>query len=119
MCLGFAVHLSRKGRSHDVIKWSEYALENKSQWSGRDYTKKVYNLHRLRATAAHGLWERADKVFIEERTEPNESKANRYRARAKTFAREWLDYAKASGQDTSKPRKYCVSAAGNMEYCPG
>jgi len=119
MCLSYSIHLNRSGRSHSVIKWSEYALENKSQWAGRAYTKKVYQLHRLRATAAHGLWERADKAFIEERNDSNEAAAGKYRDRAKTYAREWLDYAKASGQDTSKPVKYCVSAAGNMEYCPG
>jgi hypothetical protein len=119
MCLSYAIHLNRSGRSHSVIKWAGRALDNKAEWSGRAFTKKVYQLHRLRATAAHGLWERADKAFIQERNDSNEAAAGKYRSKAKTYAREWLDYAKASGQDTSKPVKYCVSAAGNLEYCPG
>ena len=119
MCLSYAIHLNRSGRSHSVIKWATRALDNKAEWSGRAFTKKVYQLHRLRATAAHGLWERADKAFIQERNDSNEAAAGKYRSKAKTYAREWLDYAKASGQDTSKPVKYCVSAAGNLEYCPG
>ena len=52
-------------------------------------------------------------------TDANEAAAGKYRSRAKTYAREWLDYAKASGQDKSKPMKYCASASGNKEYCPG
>jgi hypothetical protein len=121
MCLVYAIHLSRGGvgRSSEVIRWTGYALENKAQWSGGAHTRNVYNLNKLRAQAAHRLWKAAEDRFTDDRSDANEAKAARYRNKAKTFAREWLDYAKASGKDTSQPMSMCVSAAGSTEYCPG
>ena len=68
--------------------------------------------------AASRLWKRAEKRFVKDRNEKNEAKANKYRSMAKQSSRAWLDYAKASGKDTSRPLSACVSASGNTEFCP-
>jgi hypothetical protein len=121
LCMTYAVHLSRGGvgRSAGVIRWSNYALENKQQWKGATYTKNVYGLYKLRATAANKLWQASEKAFVELRNDANEKKAVQRRGQAMDFAREWLDYARASGKDTKKPLSMCVSAAGNREFCEG
>lgn len=121
LCLTYAIHLSRGGvgRSYGVIRWSDYALENKQQWSGATYKKNVYGLYKLRAVAANRLWQDAEAKFVAERNDENEKKAAKLRGQAMDFAREWLDYAKASGKDTKQPLSMCVSAAGNKEFCDG
>jgi hypothetical protein len=120
MCLVFAIHLHKKGvgKATQVIRWSDYAMENKSVWSGSTHTRNVYYLHKLKSQGASRLWKRAEKQFVKDRNEKNESKANQYRSMAKQFSRAWLDYAKASGKDTSQPMAACVSASGNTEFCP-
>jgi hypothetical protein len=120
MCLVFAIFLHKRGvgKATQVIKWSDYALENKSKWSGASHTRNVYYLHQLKSEAASRLWKRAEKRFVKDRNEKNEAKANKYRSMAKQSSRAWLDYAKASGKDTSRPLAACVSASGNTEFCP-
>jgi hypothetical protein len=120
MCLVFSIHLHKKGvgKATQVIRWSDYAMENKSVWSGSTHTRNVYYLHKLKSQAASRLWKRAEKQFVKDRNEKNEAKANQYRSMAKQFSRAWLDYAKASGKDTSQPMAACVSASGNTEFCP-
>ena len=44
LCLSYAHYLSSTKRYTSVIKWSEYALENKQKWSGNAYVKKVNSL---------------------------------------------------------------------------
>lgn len=121
LCFTYAIHLSRggAGRAQGVIRWSEYALENKQQWSGSTYTKNVYNLYKLRAQAANALWQDAEQKFVAERDDEKEAAAKKYRGMAKDFSREWLDYAKASAQSTTAPLALCVSAAGNKDFCEG
>ncbi len=41
----------------------------------------------------------------------------RARGRAKTFALDWLDFARATGQESSQAMSLCVSVAGNRNYC--
>lgn len=121
LCFKYALHLSRGGvgRAAGVIRWADYALENKQQWEGATYTKNVSGLYKVRAQAANRIWEDAEKKVVEDRSEENESKAERARGQTKDFAREWLDYARASGQDTAAALALCVSAAGNKEFCGG
>lgn len=121
LCMKYAIHLSRGGvsRSHGVIKWADYALDNKQQWTGATYTKNVNNLYKLRAVAAKRLWEDAEAKFVADRNDENEGAAAKFRGQAKDYAREWLDYARASGSDTKEPLGLCVSAAGNKEFCGG
>jgi thymidylate synthase len=107
------------GRSHGVIRWADYALENKQQWSGTTYKKNVYALYKLRAQAANKLWQSAEAKYVEDRSDTNEVKAKKYRDLTKNYGREWLDYARASGQSTKSPLSLCVSAAGSTDFCEG
>jgi hypothetical protein len=121
MCMAYAIQLAKGGvgRASGVIRWADYALENKQKWTGANYSKNVYNLYKLRATAANKLWESAEAKFNEERNEANEQAAARYRGMTKDYAREWLDYARASQGSTTQPLALCVSAAGSKEFCEG
>ena len=119
MCFRYALHLSKKGVAYgeEVIRWTGYALENKQKWTGDVYKKRLYHLYRVRTEAAAELWKDAEQVLIVEPTDENEATTERYRALAKEYAREWLDYAKASEQGTERPLQLCLSAAGTMAAC--
>ena len=39
------------------------------------------------------------------------------RGMAKDYSREWLDYARAAGEDIKKPMALCVSTSGSKKYC--
>ena len=119
LCFKYAIHLSRTGRHGSVIRWADYALENKQQWSGATYKKNVYALYKLRAQAANSLWQAAEQKFVEERSDTNEAEATKWRDTTKNYAREWLDYARASEQTTKAPLALCVSAAGSADFCEG
>ena len=122
MCFKYALHLSRGGsaRAQGVIRWADYALENKHKWQGGTYKTRVFNLYKLRAEAANKLWQDAEKNYATvDHSEENEAKSAKYRGTAKDYAREWLDYAKVSAQDTKTAMALCVSAAGNRAFCEG
>ena len=121
LCFKYAMHLSRGGvsRAFGVIKWAGYALDNKSQWSGSTFKKRVNALYKLRAQAASRIWEQANRDLINAASnrEDLKSKEGKARGQAKTFAKEWLDYARASGQDARAAQALCESAAGSREFC--
>ncbi|MFH1469563.1 MAG: caspase family protein [Pseudomonadota bacterium] len=119
LCFKYTIYLSKKGmqNAEEVIIWGSRALERKDTWSGRLYEKKVFALHQLRAEAAMHLWQQAEKRYLAERTLQNDAATDDARARAKEFARAWLDYARASEQDVATAFKLCLSAAGAEEYC--
>jgi hypothetical protein len=121
LCMKYAVYLyrSNSGQEAGVIRWSGYALENKQSWSGSTYKRNVYTLYKLRAQAANRQWERAEAKFVESREPEAEATAKKARGKVKDFSREWLDYARASGQQTKQPLALCVSAAGSAEFCQG
>jgi hypothetical protein len=121
LCFKYAIFLSRKGvgRAHGVIRWSDYALENKSRWSGGTFVSRVYALFKLKAEAANRIWQAAEEAYVADRSDENEAKAQKYRDLTKVYSREWLDYARSSSQDTKNAMALCVSAAGNREYCEG
>ncbi len=121
LCFKYAIFLSRKGvgRAHGVIRWSDYALENKSRWSGGTFVSRVYALMKLKAEAANRIWQAAEEAYVADRSDENEANAQKYRDLTKVYAREWLDYARSSSQDTKNAMALCVSAAGNREYCEG
>lgn len=122
LCYKYALHISRGGvsRANGVIRWADYALENKQRWSGPTYKSNVYALYKLKAEAAAKLWAAAEQEFTTgDHSDEAEAKAQRARGVAKDYAKEWLDYARTSGQDTATAMKLCVSAAGNREYCDG
>ena len=119
LCLKYAMFLSRGGGGDGwgVIRWSNYALENKQAWSGATYTKYVYQLYRLRAQSATRLWQESEKEFVASRAQDVEAEAAKRRGIAKDYAREWLDYARESAQDATDASNLCVSAAGNAAFC--
>jgi hypothetical protein len=122
LCFKYALHLSRggAGRAQGVIRWADYSLENKAKWSGTTYKTRVFSLYKLRAEAANKLWQDAEKEYAEgERSDEKEAKAAKYRGQAKDYSREWLDYAKASAQDTKTALALCVSSSGNRAFCEG
>lgn len=119
LCYKFALVLSR-GEIEDaelVLRWADYALENKHNWEGPTYTSRVYGLYRLKAETATRLWHDAETDFIEERSEENGASAERYRGLAKDLAREWLDYARTSAQPADRAFVLCESASGNQSFC--
>ena len=121
LCMLYAVHLHKKGVEFDdeAIYWSAYALENKQVWVGDEYVKRVNGLYRLRAEAANRLWSTAEKAYQKDPTDDNDAATKEYRGQAKDFAREWLDYARASGQDYKTALELCRSAAGSDDFCQG
>ena len=94
---------------HEVIKWSEVSLERRSAWKGRTYTNRTFQLMKVRAMAATALWDgytRGQEM----------AKAEEMRLQAKTFSREWLDFARSAKWDTSEAEVMCASAA-SAEAC--
>jgi hypothetical protein len=119
LCYAYARHLSQKGvaQGEEVIRWADYALENKQRWSGDMYRKRVFSLYRLRAEAANELWKDAEQNLIADPTDANDAQTLKWRGKAKDYSREWLDYAQASEQDPGRALAICVSAAGTKAAC--
>ena len=120
LCLKYAYRMSKQGagKASQVIKWAETALENKHQWKGEEHKKNVYALYSMRAKAANALWTKAEQDLIASRSPENQATADKYRGQTKNFAREWLDYAKSSGQNVKDPKALCVSATqGDVAFC--
>ncbi len=121
LCFKWALHLSR-GDVDDaelVLRWVEYALDNKHVWTGTRHVARVFGLLQLRAETASRLWLAAEADFVEDRSDENSQLADHARGRAKDYAREWLDYARTSGQPEERARDLCDSAAGSREFCAG
>jgi hypothetical protein len=121
LCFKYAIFLSRKGvgRAQGVIRWADYALENKSKWQGSTFVSRVNSLLKLKAEAANNIWQSAEEAYVQDRSDAKEAETTKYRDLTKVYAREWLDYARVSGQDTKNAMALCVSAAGNRQYCEG
>ena len=113
----YAIYSYKRGSYREAIKWAERALEQKHLFKGgSDYKKKVYLLHQVRAVSASKLWKKAEDKVIADRSDKNIEKAKRAKGKAKDHAREWLDYARASKQDTKTATQLCISAA-DMNFC--
>mgnify|MGYP002631124415 CR=1 FL=1 len=121
LCYAYARHLSKKGvaQGEEVIRWADYALENKQRWSGDTYKKRVFSLYRLRAEAANELWKDAEQNLIADPTDENDDMTLKWRGKAKDYSREWLDFAQASELDPDRALAICVSAAGTKSVCEG
>ena len=119
LCFQYAIHLYRSDieSQEESIKWSSYALENKQSWEGDEFIKKVSSLYKLRAESAAKLWRHAETLYSQEPTGDHSVMAQEYRGLAKDFAREWLDYARASRIDTDRAYNLCISAAGTQDFC--
>ena len=121
LCFQYAIYLAGGGvsRAERVIRWADYALENKTRWSGTTFQSRVFDLHRLKAQAGNRLWEQTtvDLNNAADNREELIQLESRARGRAKTFALDWLDFARATGQESSQAMSLCVSVAGNRNYC--
>ncbi len=114
LCLSYSIHLFKKGDAfaRQVIRWSDKALENKTQFSkGSDYQKKLYMLYKLKTVSAQRLW-------LKSESQKKDADIKKYKGMTKNFSREWLDYARASGQSIKEPLSICVSAA-DKSFCDG
>lgn len=119
LCYKYAVHLGKKGAGSatSVIHWSDVALENRTVWTGDTYTNRVFSLYKLRAAAAQMLWQKAEGDFASSPSEKVQADIDKWRAQTKVLSREWYEYAKVAGKDSSKALQLCMSAAGTREYC--
>ena len=119
LCYKYALRLSKKGasRATEVIKWSDVALENRTVWTGSTYTSRVYSLYKFRTLAAQTLWKSAEDARTSMPTQESKEKADHWRDQTKVMAREWYEYAKVAGKDTTTALQVCMSAAGTREYC--
>jgi hypothetical protein len=119
LCYKFAKFLS--GREPEYMEecthWAEVALENKSQWKGDTFVSRVNALYKMRAVAAQRRWEWLEKKYVAKPDEALGQDKDKARNDAKTMSREWLEYAKQSGKDTTMAMQMCVSAAGTEDFC--
>ncbi len=98
----------------DVIHWSDVGLERRQVWTGAVHVSRVTGLLRLRTLAAMTEWKALSlRATDEAAVRPLAEEA---RVKTKTFAREWLDFAREAGRDTQQPTEICLSAA-SAEAC--
>jgi hypothetical protein len=121
MCYGFSVYMFNKKRYSNAIVWAERGLEQKQRFSaGSDYKKKVYTLYKLKTMASNTLWSVSEQKMVsisdDDLREKEKAKAEKYQSKTKNFSREWLDYARSSGQSQNLPMQICVSAA-TKSFC--
>jgi hypothetical protein len=119
LCFTYALSLSRLelGRAEEAIRWADYALENKQEWRRETYESRVYNLFRLKTETANKLWVHYNSAYVVDRDAATSEVSELWRNNTKQFAREWLDYAFASQQETSIARTLCITAAGTTDFC--
>ncbi|MFT4623876.1 MAG: hypothetical protein ACI8PZ_002532 [Myxococcota bacterium] len=119
LCYKFARFMSARGPEHtdETMRWADVALENRSRWTGDVHVKRVYALFKVKTVAAQKKWEYLEAQYIETPTEQLLSQKDEARNQLKTLAREWLEYARQSGKDSTVPQQMCVSAAGTEGYC--
>ena len=102
MCFKYATQLSRggTGRAPGVILWADYDLQNKQRWSCTTYTKRVYDLYRLKTEAANKLWTEAEETFAtKEHTDENEAKAAKWRGAGGGVEARWARAASRSSSE--------------------
>jgi len=119
LCMRYAVFIFKNDRENleEVIRWADYAMGNKQIWRSDEFVKKVNGLLRLRSEAAQLLWTGAERIYRKDSNEENAALAELYRGWAKSYSREWLDYARAAKQPTKTAFEMCAAAAGSMDYC--
>ncbi|MEQ1571456.1 MAG: hypothetical protein ABMA64_37865 [Myxococcota bacterium] len=111
---GFYLFNTDRNNAPEVIKWTEVALERRDIWVGDVYVSRVYGLMKLRALAANVLWASAEDRAADG---ANGEKVEQLRNQVKTYAREWLDFAKVAGRDTTESAALCLSAANRASAC--
>ncbi|MFH1466890.1 MAG: hypothetical protein ABIO70_21075, partial [Pseudomonadota bacterium] len=107
ICMALALRLKKKGTVRaleETIELTNTALENRSRYSGDKYVLRVNSLHALRTVAAETVWRKHEESLPTWRSEEVVQQGEKMRFRTREFAREWLDYAEASGADTTRAR---------------
>ena len=119
LCYMFARHQAKYGaeRIDSTMRWANAALANSLNWEGATRVDRVLALHRINALAAEDKWYSAEDAFQRSHSSETMLGAEFWRNQAKSYAREWLEFADRSGRDTEIPYRLCLSAAGAHEYC--
>ncbi len=97
-----------EANADEVVKWTEAALERRDVWSGDLYVSRVYGLMKLRSLASNAVWKASEAKFA---AGDESMDADAIRNELKTYAREWVDFAKVSGRDPKEALELCLSAA--------
>ncbi len=113
----YIVKLGNPERMEEAVYWAEVALENKSAWEGDQHVERVYGLHKFRATAAFRHWEYLEARYAEVSGLDKLRIVEEARNELKTFAKEWLSYARSAGRDPSEAMRLCEMAAGTESFC--
>jgi len=97
-----------EAHADEVVKWTETALERRDVWSGDLYVGRVYGLMKLRSLASSIVWKASEAKFA---AGDDSIDTDAIRNGVKTYAREWVDFAKVSGRDPTEALELCLSAA--------
>ncbi len=103
----------------EAMRWADVSLENRAVWSGDVFVQRVYSLYKLKALAAQKKWSWLEEEYVRAPTEALSSDKEQARNLTKTNSREWLEYARNSGKDTTLATQMCMSAAGTESFCAG
>ncbi len=113
----FYLFNTNKGSAPEVIRWTEVALERRDTWVGEVFVGRVFGLMRLRAVAAQAQWIQAEEDLAAGGSEEARAEASRLKNQVKTYAREWLDFAKVAGRSSKEAVGLCLSVANNALAC--
>lgn len=102
-----------EANADEVVKWTETALERRDVWSGDVFVSRVYGLMKLRSLAASLVWKASEAKFA---AGDDTIDTDAIRNELKTYAREWVDFARVSGRDPKEALDLCLSAA-NAKAC--
>jgi hypothetical protein len=108
----FYLYNAEGADSEEVIRWTNVALDRRDLWTGDVYVSRVYGLMKLKSIASADAWKDAAEAAA---TAPE--KVDELRNRTKTFAREWVDFAKVAGKDMQESLDVCLSAATRRKAC--
>jgi hypothetical protein len=119
LCFKYSLTLARKGIDYaeETIRWADYALENKQEWTKATYKRRLFDLYKLRAETSNKLWNHWEAKYVEDRSDESQGESESWRNHTKQYAREWLDYAKASSQRIKRARNLCIASAGTSDFC--
>jgi len=119
LCFLFALHLAKQGyhSGYEAIRYAELALENRRQWGPEEHATRVNSLFKIRAVAAQELWYHYEDVFLVNKNPEIMSQVDKWRANAKSMAREWLEWAHKADEEYVTAYDMCVSAAGTLDFC--
>lgn len=111
------VQIGNPDRMDEAVYWAGVALENKSYWEGELHVRRVYGLYKIKSMAAFKEWEYLEGRYRTAPTSELQASVEQARNDLKTYAREWLEYAKSSGRDVTEPMRLCSMAAGTEAFC--